>query len=695
MERTTRALFYALCAIVVCGTYCFVGTVFWPLYFPALKVHLWLGLGLLVATIPTLAWHIRKTNSNLLRALVLPGVVMIGAGLAIPGRPEYPAFGPIGWGAISSGVHVLLIAGCARLMPAPNRPPVRTSISGVALTAVLLWALHVGILGWQMHGDEKWGPMLAHSVLGIFCAVLVFPHLLWFRRFVRRIWGVPVVAVLLGALAWWWYVSYPHDLLVTDIRSPMDWKLEILPASTSLTDTTRTFGTTPANKNDRDLLAEFGPKLDPELIGNSFGCGDSGCHELLTKQWAGSAHRHSADNALYRKVVEELVRERGPDEAAFCASCHDPLRVLTGTLREAYADGAPPPGEGVGCVSCHGTVHVPVPPRNGLQTIREPRRYPGATREAHNANLMLDPRAHRQDLVANFRMAIPGVGCATCHRLELHPDMGAAVVEHVQATAQPPWTPEGTLSCTDCHMPTLTIRRSFEQAMYDHQLSGMNLDLALYATGDRDEEALALVRENTVRFLNGTIDTTGLTQEVRQYEIPRETTAVLKDGGAVLLTASGTREGSTLTLTTETTNHRAGHPFPSSAFDLTEVWQEVVVTDAAGAELIHLGALGDDLRLPDDVVRLGGTELGRDGKPIEHHRIWDVAAIVDKRQIPRGGSITDDYTLELPEGTTGPLTVRVAWNFRRANQDFTDWVFDSDGTTFPVHEMAATEILVP
>jgi hypothetical protein len=41
------------------------------------------------------------------------------------------------------------------------------------------------------------------------------------------------------------------------------------------------------------------------------------------------------------------------------------------------------------------------------------------------------------------------------------------------------------------------------------------------------------------------------------------------------------------------------------------------------------------------------------------------------------------------------LTVRVSWNFRRANQEFVDWVFDADGTTFPVHELATTEIVVP
>ena len=694
MERTTKALFYVLGVIVVCGTWCFLGDVWWPLYFPALRVHLYLGLALIVATIPALAWHIRQTNTKLLPSLVIPGVVMIAAGWAIPGRPEYPAFGPIGWGAMSSGAHVLAIAACAKLMPAPKRPPVRTSISGVALTVVLLWALHVGILGWQMHGDEKWGPMLAHSVLGIFCTILVFPHLLWFRRFVRRRAGVPVVAVLLAAMAWWWYVSYPHDLIVTDIRSPMDWQREVLANAPGLGEEGRRYGTAPANRHDRDLLEEHGPKLDESLVADSFSCGVAGCHDLLTKQWAGSAHRFSADNALYLKVVELLVEERGVDEAAFCASCHDPVRVFTGTVREAYADGTPPPGEGVGCVSCHGTVDVPTPPRNGLQTIREPRRYPGKTVERRNANLMLDPRAHRQDLSANFRMNPAGINCATCHRLELHPDMGAAITAQIQV-AGAKWRPDKELQCTDCHMPTLTIKRTWEQAMYDHHLSGINLDLALYATGDRDEEAIQLVRDNTVRFLAGTIDLTGLSQERRHYQIPLETIGVLKEGGAVVLEANGVRNGDVLQLRVKTISHRAGHPFPATAFDLSEVWQKVVVTDASGAEVFVRGAMSDDLRVDPEAHRLGGKEIGRNGEEIEHHRIWDIAAIEDKRQIPRGGSVDDEYDIELPEGTEGPLTVRVSWLFRRANQKFTDWVFDSDGTTFPVHEVGATEITVP
>jgi hypothetical protein len=696
MERTTRVLFFVLCGVIVCGTYCFVGTVFWPLYFPALRLHLGLGLGLIVATIPALAWHIRQTNTRLVPSLVMPGAVMIALGVAAPGRPEYPAFGPIGWGLITSGIHLILIAACARLFAAPKRPPVRTSISGVALTMVLLWALHVGILGWQIRGDERWGPMLAHSVLGIFCAVLVFPHLLWFRRLVRRKAGIPVVVVILSALALWWKVTYPHDLILADFRSPLTFRDEIALTPMLIGPGERTFGTTTADRRDRELREEAGPRMDPELVGGSDGCGAAGCHEVLHQQWAGSAHRFAADNLFYRKVVEKFVQERGVDEAAFCANCHDPVRVLTGTVREAYADGLPPPGEGVGCVSCHAMVRVQKPPQNGLFTLRQPRRYPGRTVQARNRNIRLDPRAHRQDLVSNFRLVETGDTCITCHRLVVGPDIGAAQTFVLQASAQPPWRAGAELTCGDCHMPTLTIPRSFEQAIYDHHLSGVNLDLALYAWGpDIDAEALAVVRRNTEAFLGGTMDVTGLEQEVRQYEIPIQTAAVLREGGAVALTVRAERTATGLRVVTDTHNHRAGHPFPIGPFDLHEHWQEVVVTDADGAVLFHRGGLGEDLRVDPDAHRLGAVELDRSGKPLEHHRIWDLAGLEAERQIPRGGTVEDVYDIPLPPDATGPLTVHAAWRFRRANQDFVDWVFDGDGTTFPVHEMAAAEIVVP
>jgi hypothetical protein len=698
-------MFWLLCASAVPGAYCFVGDVFWPGYFPALRIHLWAGFAVLVVTVPALAWHVRQTASPLLPSLGLPAALLAAVALAMPGRPEYPSLGPVGWAAGAAALQLALTAACARAMPQPARAPGRVSVSGIVLTAVLVFCLHVGVFGWWMRGDERWGAMLVHSVFGAFAAVLILPHLLWFRRLVARRAGVPVVTGVLLLLAWWWKSSYPHDILIEDMQSPTQWddepEVEADPPpgeapSAPLLDPLRRHARTPGSRAERLALAGSGTKLDPALVGDSAGCGDAGCHEALTRQWAGSAHRFAADNLFYRKVVELLVRERGVEEAAFCANCHDPVRVLTGTVTQAYASGAPPPGEGVGCVSCHGTVHVPLPPANGVQVLREPRRYPGESVEARNANIRLDPRAHRQDLVSNFRMEAPGRSCAMCHRVQLGPDMGAGIEAVVQAAAAEPWDPGAELACGDCHMPTLTIVRPYEQAMYDHHMSGVNLDLDLYAWGEAvDRDAIRLVRENTARFLAGTLDLLGLEQERRIYEIPRETIAVLKKGGAVGLELHAERRDAVLHVVAETTNHRAGHPFPNGPFDLHEVWQELIVRDADGAEIFALGRLDESLGVDPRAHRLGATELARDGLPLRHHRIWDVAGVAGHRVIARGESVSDRYEVPIPEGARAPLSLRVAWKFRRAPQDFADWVFDGDGTTFPLHEMAVAEASVP
>jgi hypothetical protein len=693
MERSTRVLYWLLVVVAVLGGYCFLGTVWWPLYFEALTLHLWLGLALAIAVIPLTAWHVRQTASPIFISLVLPAGVMALLAIVIPGRPEFPAMGPIAWAAGLTSAQLVITAVIARILPPVSRVPPVPSISGIGLTVACCWGIHVGLLGWLLRGDERWGPMLAHSAFGVFSAVLVFPHLRRFRRVVSRRWGVPGVLVLIGLLAWGWKLNYPHDLILADFQSPLDFRNEKMFGPNRLTDD-RVVATSPATAEER--AAKMHPTIDPEILGNSAGCGASGCHEVLTKQWSGSAHRFSADNDLYRAVIKELVSEEGAQAAIFCANCHDPVRVFAGTVEQDYADGAPPPGDGVSCVACHAFVALPSV-GNGVMTLQEPRLYPGDSEEERNRNIRLDPRAHRQDLVGNFRMAEPTLACATCHRLELGPGMGAMTDAVIQNAYDLMNIQPGMLACTDCHMPTLTFPRPFEQAQYDHFLSGMGLDLSIYARHpDADPEAIAMVRNNTAKFLAGKLDLQGLTGERRVYEIAEETIGILKGGGAVSVSIEAERkEEQSLSLKVSSSNLRAGHPFPIGPFDLNEVWQEVRIVDTSGQELFHVGGLDENLRVDPNAHQLGAEELDRDGKPIQHHRIWEIAAVVERHQIPQGGTVHHLYTVELPTNVDGPIQIEVAWNYRRVNQDFADWVYDSDGTTFPVHQVGFARTEVP
>ncbi|MCO4773146.1 MAG: hypothetical protein KDA24_24135 [Deltaproteobacteria bacterium] len=687
MKTLTRAGFAVFCVIGVLGLFLWVGDVFTPGYFVAMRLHLWLGIALAVAVSPVLSAHIRRSGSSPLWSLLVPGIVLAIVGWLLPGRPEVPAFGPIGWAAWATGAQLALAAALMPLFPVVATKPKPTSITGILLTVALLWCVWTGVLGWQLRGDERWGAMLAHSALGISLAIWLTPH---FRK-VRKLpaWAlVPGTALALSALLWVWETTYPHDLILGDFRSPLEFG-DYIPIDTGVQPWVVKQASMPVTGEQRADTNR--PTIDEEAFANSASCGEAGCHEVVTKQWEGSAHRFAADNDFYAKVIELLVAERGPEDAVFCATCHDPVRALAGTAAQAYADGKVPPGDGVSCVACHGISHVDPALKNAAFTVSQAPQYPGDTPEERRANLKLDPRLHRQTMAANFRNADPQDHCVACHRVEVTPDVGAATTAELQS-AMPGGERNQELGCTDCHMPTLTFKRSFEQAMYDHHLSGANLDLADYANHpERDDEAIAATRANTARFLGGTLDLKGL--EATDYTIPGETQDVLTKGRALAMTATTQRDGSDLVVRVRTTNHRAGHPFPIAPFDLREVWLHVQVTQG-DAVLAEVGAIGEDLRVDGWAPRLGGEEIGRDGLPLQHHRIWDLAAVRNKRQIPAMGNIDDEVRLSLPEGATGAVSVRASWRVRRVNQDFADWVYGG-GKTFPAHELADVEVEVP
>ena len=681
------------------GLYAWIGTVWWPGYLEALRLHIGLGLVVLAASIPLVAGHVASTASPIGRTLLLPAGVLALLAFICPGRPEYPAFGPIGWAAASTAAQLTLTAGLALLIrrrvrrlgkePSP-RPP--GAPSGALLGAGLLYLLHVGMLGWLLRGDERWGAMFVHSAVGVAAVVLIAGHVPALRDKLGKA-RLPVLAAALVLAGWYWTVSYPHDLILGDFQSPLGFDAGLEPLTQDLADASR-YATVPSSVEA--MLDPGRTRLDPELIGDSARCGDAGCHEVLTRQWRGSAHRFASDNDLYGTVVRLLIEEKGPEAAVFCAACHDPVSALAGTITRDYASGAPPPSDGVSCVVCHGTVDVGSPPANGNLLVREPRRYPGRTIERRNALLKLDPRAHRQDMVGNFRMAEGELGCAACHRLVIGPEMGSAM----SAAVPLPYVPPGPgqrhtgMGCNDCHMPTLTIKRSFEQGLYDHFWNGTAFDLPLYAqAGEADLEPLQEVAAHAFGFVAGELDVGALDREL-QYVRPSSTVREMRTSGLLRARVAPDRTPEGLSVVVETTKHRAGHPFPTGSLDFKDVWQELTVTDAQGTTLVLVGGLDATGRIDPEARRLGARYLDKQGQDLIHHRVWELGSVVDIRQVPPQGAIQDHYELTLPEGTTGPLTVRVRWRYRRANQDFTDWIYDADGTTFPIHDLVTVTATV-
>ena len=687
MDRLSKVALILFVAAAVLGLYLWVATVWWPGYLHAIRLHMALGVVVLVLSVPVVAHHVIKTGSPLGTSLVVPAAVLAVLGWLCPERPEYPAFGPIGYAAWSTSAQLLLTALLARFLrrPEPGKPGV---FGGVFVSCLAIYLLHVGLLGSLLRGDERWGAMMAHSAAGVAVTVFTVAHLPWLRDRLRW-WRAPVVALAVAGLTWAWFATYPHDLILGDFKSPLGYGKDV---------DLRWPEARPGDLISMvpDSLEELKDperdRLDPEIMGNSARCGIDGCHEVLSHQWEGSLHRMAVDNRHFKRVLGQMISELGPESAPFCASCHDPVASLAGTVVEDYASGEPPPSDGVSCNACHGTVFVPDDPHNGNLVVRQPRVYPGETLEERNALIRLDPRAHRQDLSGNFRMADGHLSCAPCHRMFVGPHMGASLTGYVPLPYVPPGPGEprqSGLGCNDCHMPTLTIKRSFEQGLYDHYWTGTGWDLPLYASHpEADAEALSMVARHAVDFLGGRLDTRAFGRAELEHQVPFETVEEMKAVGVLMMLVAARQHDGALQVDVETIKHRAGHPFPTGSLDIKDFWQEVVVTDATGATVAHVGWVDDELKVDPDAHRLGATYYGAQDQPLYRHRVWELSAVRDKRTIPPGGSVTDHYTLEIPAEAVSPLTVRVGWRYRRINQVFADHVYGG-GRTFPMHEIAS------
>jgi len=651
-------------AVAATGLVLWPATLWTPGYFPVLGAHVVLGLALLGAAPFALAVHLKQTSSPSRRSilpviglLVIPNVLAQFAILGdVVGRDDegrgwlaglfakvsvwlWGVDGGDGGAIAEASLVAMVLVGLAVLVARRIRarePSVPVRWTGVLVTAVVFATLTTGLLGYVQRGDARFDAYAGHSLLGLISLVLAVAHLKAPRRVLGPRLGPVVLVGAIVATAALWLPSYEDEHLAGFRADGVSdgWS-------------TRTL---------HDLRGDDGAPFDAALLGGSATCGSAGCHEALTRQWSGSTHRFAADNDLYGATVAQLVRERGAGEVRFCAGCHDPERALTDTVEEAYADGAPPPGEGVSCVVCHLVVDHPDDVANGRAVYREPVPYPGRDEATRARRIKLDPRYHRQTFAAD--VTVSAKLCGSCHRVKLSPAMGAAI----EGVVQDPFDPEGSLQCDRCHMPTNTRVGIGMTRLYDHAMPGINLDLARYTHAPvADAPALEEVRQEVEALAFG-------------------------DGEGVLdVEVEGVRRGDVLTVRVTSTNRRVGHAFPLGPFDLREVWQVVVARDASGAVVWQRGEVGDDGRPDPEAPRLGAVELDRAGEPLQKHRIWDVAGVRDLRVVEPTESVVDEHRIEAP----GPLRIEVQWRLRRTNRAYARWVYGPTHPGFEAHVVAS------
>ncbi len=70
---------------------------------------------------------------------------------------------------------------------------------------------------------------------------------------------------------------------------------------------------------------------DASTMSGSAGCGTSGCHSEIYAEWEPNAHRYSSSDVVFQAVQHLMVEDVGAEATRYCAGCHDPIALLSGT----------------------------------------------------------------------------------------------------------------------------------------------------------------------------------------------------------------------------------------------------------------------------------------------------------------------------------------------------------------------------
>lgn len=629
--------------------------------------------------------------------LTLVPFVVYGIGHAVRGRhrPNRRAVA-VGWALLWIGV-ALLVTGL--LLVRVDIGSVRLGIDDAGLRAVLFW----------VHGLS---PLVAIWLFVLHR--LVGPRLRWRRSIPWGVAGLAAASVAFAASVGEAPLAREAPGLVAVATSSVD---DFAP---SLLET-----------------AHGGTVPRAHLLGNDH-CLE--CHADAHAQWSDSVHAKSSfNNPLYafsvRNTREAMIQRTGSVEPSrFCAGCHDPAILMTGSWEESRwtdptrADEVAKDELGsasIGCLVCHGIEDVSTL-GNASYTFRDPPRYPFAFSETPflqwvNRQLILaKPDFHRRTFLKPVHKTAEF--CGACHKVFLpevlngykwlpgqnHYDTWR--LSGVSGRGIGSWYWPGTISpdCNGCHMPlvaseTVAARirdESNEPTVHHHGFHAGNPALAAIDAylGDGDQATLQRVLDACSRTNEKAtrLDLIGVRAEGRV------------DGdfrGPIGMAEVWVDRGETVLLETIVRTLGLGHPLTQGTADSNEVWLDLEVGlrrggDASLRPIARSGGIGGGGEVDPWSKFLDVWLLDRDGHRIEQRNPEDIFVPLYNHQIPPGAADLTHYRIKVPEDAEGRLVVRARLRYRKFNAALMRHAFGPDEgeallKALPVLDLAETTVEIP
>lgn len=410
-----------------------------------------------------------------------------------------------------------------------------------------------------------------------------------------------------------------------------------------------------------------GQAFDARSMGGSKSCGSAGCHDQIYQEWATSAHRYSAMDVGFRAIQATMGQQNGPESTRYCAGCHDPISLFSGTKNLFRDDLTNPIGrdEGVSCVVCHSIKETDVK-GNASYVITQPARYmfelsdSGPAWLVRNFLIRAYPGEHVRTL--QHRLFKSPQFCAACHKQFIDEEINQ--VGWVQLQNQydnwrkSRWNDTTdatkTIECRECHMP---LRDSHDPGRGDdqdynrtagddrhrsHRFLAANqfMPLALKLPGAREHALL------TERWLEGRIHIPEIADKWRTGPaVPIELEAPAE-----------ARPGDPIRLDVVITNNKVGHDFPTGPLDIIQSWVEIVVRDQNGHVVFTSGERDQRHFIRPGSFIFKAEPVDQYGKLIDRHNLWEMVGVRYRRALFPGQSDRAEYAFQCPVASVpGPV----------------------------------------
>jgi hypothetical protein len=466
---------------------------------------------------------------------------------------------------------------------------------------------------------------------------------------------------------------------------------------------------------------------DPTTLAGSAGCGTSGCHSEILREWEPSAHRYASSDVAFQAVQRIMWEDTGAESTRYCAGCHDPIALLSGN-KNVNVEGLTSVGadEGVSCITCHSIIQTDVR-GNADYTVTQPVRYVGERKDGAINKWVSDflIRAYPEQHKKSFARPLYKTAeyCGACHKQFIDEEVN--LIGWVQLQNQydnwrkSRWYHEGdatkTITCRECHMPLMDDS--------DDPAAGDGGDYNR-SPGDGTHRSHRFLAANQVMpalmKLPGADEHIELTEAWLRGEIEIPEIADKWTSGPVIrLELNGPEQvqpGEQVDVQVVVTNNKTGHGFPTGPLDIIRSWVELTVMDERGNVVYQNGQPDEQGRMSDDALVFKAEGIDRYGNEIDRHNLWEMVGARFKRALFPGTSDTATYSFTCPglsspavpetdaekqelafaaPGEEGELRISAVLNYQKADAVFLDRLFGSQaGVRTPITQISSDALSI-